>query len=973
MSLQKSSVSLFALACSVSVLALGAAAYAQGSSDQVETVVVTGIRASLHTSMDIKQNANGVVDAITEEDIGKFPDTNLAEAIQRIPGVTIDRNLGEGSRVTVRGFGPEYNLVTLNGRSMPGSINSNTQSATRSFDFANLSSDDIASITVTKTGRADVPSGGIGSTINITTPRPFDHPGFVASGSAKVDYDTTNMVGNDYTPDVSGLVSDTFFNDRVGVLISGSYAVRNSATQSATNGGWLLVQHKNADGSISSDINTGVVDSSNQNPEDNVWAPRSLGIGYQEDQRTRYNAQAVLQYRPQDNVTATVDFTYAMFKDHEVQHTYGAWYTYDADFYKGTVNSEGTMTDVQDAASDESYSVFDDIFRNELTSMGLNLKWEATSNLTVTFDAHQSLMMSGGGPQGNNTFAIEGQTPAYMTPGLSKYYHQGTNEIPLSTFDFIPQYTQSTLSTSTISPLFYEANNNVFNTKIDEARLDSVWTNTNKGLTSIQFGFQVKKMQTHSEAWNSFEGTGYYSVADMGMLPASAYSKIDTCHLLTSFSGGGCALGTAPYGYQFSLADFIKYTEPKYNYPTAVPTNPTYDNNIEEIYKAFYGQANFDLDLFDRPFKAVVGLRYEAVDVTARSLEEEAIAISWDNPTEWHTIYSPNATFSKVKAHNYEYLPNFDASYEVMPDVLIRTSFSKTDTRSDLTQMVGTTSVGLTPKVGSSPAQAGNPGLLPYESYNYDATAEWYYGVDSYVSMNYFNKDVVNFLTQTVVQTPINGITDPYYGAQKAAAVAYLKAHGNASPTDADTFYQMVSMYGQSSFTGQPGDPLRMFTLTIPSNANKVNIHGFEFAWQHVFGESGFGFQASWSIPLGGAKWNPLTVATQFALPGLSKSYGIMAYYQKYGFQGRVAFTHRDAFLAGIGQAQETTLEPTYTNAYNQLDASASYDINDHISIMWDGINLTGESITQHGRYKDQFLAAYQGGARYELGVHVKY
>jgi TonB-dependent receptor len=288
--------------------------------------------------------------------------------------------------------------------------------------------------------------------------------------------------------------------------------------------------------------------------------------------------------------------------------------------------------------------------------------------------------------------------------------------------------------------------------------------------------------------------------------------------------------------------------------------------------------------------------------------------------------------------------------------------------------MVGTTSVGLTPKVGSRPASAGNPGLLPYESYNYDATAEWYYNVDSYVSMNYFSKDVVNFLTTTTTSVPINGITDPYIGAQKTAAVTYLHAHGVASPTDAQTFAQMLAMNpGQTSFPGQAGDPLAYFTLTIPTNANKVNIHGFEFAWQHIFDDSGFGLQASWSIPLGGARFNPLTTDTQFAVGGLSKSYSAMVFYEKYGFQARVAFTHRDAFLAGIGQAQATTQEPTYTDAYNQVDASASYDITDNISVVWDGINLTGESSSQHGRYKDQFLAAYQGGARFELGVHVKY
>ena len=167
---------------------------APAAADSLGVIVVTGLRQSLVTNETIKRDTNGIVDAITAEDIGKFPDTNLAEAIQRIPGVTIDRLDNEGTRVTVRGFGPEFNLVTLNGRSMPGNLAVEgvagsgavgAATATRSFDFENLSADGISGIEVYKTGRADVASGGIGSTINITTARPFDFNEMRATFSAK--------------------------------------------------------------------------------------------------------------------------------------------------------------------------------------------------------------------------------------------------------------------------------------------------------------------------------------------------------------------------------------------------------------------------------------------------------------------------------------------------------------------------------------------------------------------------------------------------------------------------------------------------------------------------------------------------------------------------------------------------------------------------------------------------------------------
>ena len=173
-------------ASTLALCAMAATAFAQDapapSKADTDVVVVTGIRGSLQRSMNIKKNGTGVVDAISAEDIGKYPDTNLAESIQRIPGVSISRVNGEGSMVTVRGFGPGFNLTTLNGRVMPTSKtqvvsgDDNTdgnQSDGRSFDFSNIASDGISGFEVYKTGNAAMQSGGIGATLNIQTLRPL--------------------------------------------------------------------------------------------------------------------------------------------------------------------------------------------------------------------------------------------------------------------------------------------------------------------------------------------------------------------------------------------------------------------------------------------------------------------------------------------------------------------------------------------------------------------------------------------------------------------------------------------------------------------------------------------------------------------------------------------------------------------------------------------------------------------------------
>src|SRR4029079_13889194 len=171
-----------------------ASVHAAEEASNMDEIVVTGIRSSMESSMRLKRDAQGVVDGIVAEDIGKFPDTNLAESVQRIPGVSIDRSIGEGSKVTVRGLGPDFNLVLLNGRQMPGSsIQDTNASDSRSFDFANLASEAVAALEVQKTARSATPTGGIGATVNIKTTRPLDAPGMHLSFGMKGVNDTSSQ------------------------------------------------------------------------------------------------------------------------------------------------------------------------------------------------------------------------------------------------------------------------------------------------------------------------------------------------------------------------------------------------------------------------------------------------------------------------------------------------------------------------------------------------------------------------------------------------------------------------------------------------------------------------------------------------------------------------------------------------------------------------------------------------------------
>ena len=260
------------LSASVSALALGVFAPPVAAQDAVEDeptneILVTGVRASLERAMDIKREAFGVVDAISAEDIGEFPDTNLAESLQRIPGVSISRINGEGSQVTVRGFGPAFNLVTLNGRQIAttfvnavgGDQDVDFSRATgRSFDFNNLASEGVQRLEVYKTGRAALPSGGIGAAINVVSTRPLEVAGTGLRGSvgAKALYDLSN---SDFTvnPELSGVLTWTDPNDTFGVSLFGAYQERTSESVSATSNAWNVAPFSSFPGRGAATVITG--------------------------------------------------------------------------------------------------------------------------------------------------------------------------------------------------------------------------------------------------------------------------------------------------------------------------------------------------------------------------------------------------------------------------------------------------------------------------------------------------------------------------------------------------------------------------------------------------------------------------------------------------------------------------------------------------------------------------------------------
>ncbi len=388
-----------ALAVAASVSAQEADIDNQNDSDQlVEEVVVTGIRASLQRSMDIKRDAKGIVDGISAEDIGKFPDTNLAESLQRITGVAIERDRGEGSKITVRGFGPDFNIVTFNSRQMP-------TTGGRSFDFGNIASEGISAVEVYKSGRANVATGGIGAVVNVKTSKPLQMPGLRAVVSAKGVHDPGTRKGNSVSPEFAGLFSQTFAEDTVGISLSLSSQQRDGGTQSATTGSFMSRnfvtlddidnQTKDAEWGSIPVGDPSAVNFPDQVSEGIYAIPTNIQYNLDDFHRERVNGQLTFQWRPIETLTGTLDYTYAENQINTQHQDLSAWFdpgcaTRESEWIQeGNIWSPTSYTQVGCAADNlQGVGIFASIDENK--SAGFNLEWQASDNLTLNLDYHKS-------------------------------------------------------------------------------------------------------------------------------------------------------------------------------------------------------------------------------------------------------------------------------------------------------------------------------------------------------------------------------------------------------------------------------------------------------------------------------------------------------------------------------------------------------------------------------------------------------
>lgn len=958
---------------------------------ELEEIIVTGIRGSLKRAMDIKRDSRGIVDAISAEDMGKFPDTNLAESLQRITGVSIDRVNGEGSKVTVRGFGPDFNLVTLNGRQMPvSSLEDTTASSSRSFDFANLASEGVAGVQVYKTGRASIPTGGIGSTINIQTTRPLNAPGMKATIGAKAVYDTSRE-GTTVTPEVSGLYSNTFADDRFGVAFSGSYQKRKSGYNQAS-AGWrgAFAGDQNdwgtlpqiPEGGTEADVN---ITNRPTGPNEFYSTTQNMAYSMTAIDRERINGQLTLQARPIDTLTATVDYTYSENRVATERHDMSVWFNH------GNTTSAWTdgpvagpllySEDFGASPSDLSFGAAQFATKNENNSFGVNLEWVPTSNLTLELDYHTSSAESGAdSPYGSNvamgtaSFSLQSQSVDF------------SEELPVLSVTQIDGLTG--IDPSRIVSTGSSFRNSYMRTEIEQLQFNGTWEVDAGIVTSLDFGAAYTENNVRS-AYANVQRDTWGGAGPASDIPDDIFEIISVADKFDDLEGSdNPALIDEWVVYDFErmvgLIDDL-YGACGGNGQCASDDWST-DRRTKEESLSAYLQMNSEFEVGGMPVNFHAGLRYEKTDVTSAALVPIATGTQWVAANEAVVVFSAEQDFTELTGEYENWLPSFDLNFQPTDNVVLRASYSETIARPGYSDIQGGQTINTIFRIGGGTGSQGNPGLLPFDSKNLDFSAEWYYGDASYVAVGYFHKDVSNFIgTEVITATPFS-LPNPFGGPRYNDAVAAVGdgdlvairnwIFANADPStveitgtdsNGDTTGNILGVVGE--------DPTLEFTVTVPSNQRSAKLNGWEFALQHTFGDSGFGAILNYTIVNGDisfnneSNWNQ----EQFALFGLSDTANIIGFYDKDGLQVRVAYNWRDEFLSGIIQGEYAQRHPVYVEAYGQFDVNVSYDLTEQLSIFAEGINVTGETTRSHGRADNTALWVTQAGARYNLGVRYKF
>ncbi|WP_161827505.1 TonB-dependent receptor [Steroidobacter agaridevorans] len=913
---------------------LGAAALGEetSSSDPLEEIVVSGTRAALAESLDKKREAAIVQDSIVAEDLGRFPDDNVADSLSHITGITLQRTRGgEGQYVNVRGLGPEFSIVTLNNRILA------TDGDGREFAFDVLPSEIIAGADVFKSANAVNLEGSIGGAINLTSARPLDRPGLRTSLSVEGDY---NDLSENSGYKVSGVISDTFAEDRMGVLFTAVYQdteVRSDAVHE-----FFITPDSpgefdaNGDGEIS-------------DAESELLGLCCTSFGTRIQERKRTGLTGVWQWQVNDAFQMTVDGMFTRLDAPTVGY-HQSYYVEDSILDEDAGLHRWSNVSIRDhwvtgMDIDQLVPEVSTITEHRVvdtTQFGWNAAWQASDRLKFTFDAYRSKaerdsggkdtwmvsgigghhtgrvdMRSGGVPNIAVTLEDGRDLAAALQSGALGDADYGLHFIGLSGTDVTDEVTGLSIGGEL---------------KLEFGALETVQfgvssTDRNKVRNTLENDTNGGSCQYCDMYDTTFESLGANVVRPVS-LPnfmrnaGGSYPRRFVSIRASEYLNALRALDGQPI-----LDEHGEPTGDVFDSSLTAPEfNPVQSYDVDEETTALYLNANFRGDAWF----ASAGVRWISTDTTARTAVDSIEFV--DDPTPGIPTSHPDVTYSPAepltqKGSYDKFLPALNVGYWLRDDVLLRFATAKVMARPSLNQLAPTR-IDNTLDRSYLVVYDGNADLQPVEADQADLSAEWYFADKSVLSAAVFWKKITNFITTELQENVDIGVVGNIGGA---------------------------------------GESPVLYDVSRPINGDKAKVLGAELGLQHFF-DNGFGVRANYTYTdtkayVGGVHVGPLENVSESA-------YSVALMFEN---------DRWDVQLAADYSGEYTEVSDSVADRSQQVEpitwvtASVAYKITEGLSVSLEGRNLLDEYYVAYLGRNDMLAGFETWGRSYLVGASAKF
>ncbi|MES2901568.1 MAG: TonB-dependent receptor [Pseudomonadota bacterium] len=961
-----------------------AQAQAEPAEPNETVVVVTGFRASLTSALNVKKNADGIVDVIKAEDIAKFPDANLAESLQRVPGVSLARgDGGEGKQISVRGLNAGFTRVRINGieaisATGASDINGSTNRS-RAFDFSVFASELFNSLEVRKTSQADIEEGSLGATVDLRSARPFDFKGETITLGGQQTY---NTLAHRPAPRVTGLYSnrwDTAFG-KVGFLISGAFSKR-AAMEEGYEAVELLTA--NADGGFCSPLgftpqtpgndpvrggsatNCGVnlprtsdlaayqsVFNRTDNfggtvatpaPGSGAFHPRIPRYRRSVNEYERTGLTSTFQWRPAKGTELNLDLLAGNFKNNRYDNYISA-----ISFGRSLAAANGKpQTSILETSFNGNgsweYGRFNGV---DIRSEGLldvnNTRFRqhvlsGTHQLTDTIkldfmhglsrsilDSPMRATVQFDSPNADN-FSFDFRNNRNV-PAINF----GIDVANPANFSWAP-----VAADGTVRGQFVGRKLNTGNKLLTNA-VNASWE-FNDNLT-FRTGFSARENN-----WSNFEIS---SGAPNGLPNPPGFQIASVSRTITNFGRGLEGTGFPSSWTAVDLDKFRAVWDIECNC-AAVPGSQYVvlnqaNRRVDEKINALHLSADFNYNV------GVVTLRGNA---GVRAADTKASATALVNVGGTLTPVS----FTK----NYrDYLPSLNLTAQLPKDVYLRFSAGKTLSRPEYADLAPSAAVN----TNAQTVNIGNAQLDPVRAKTYDIQAEWYYDKNAMISVGVFRKDIDTYIQRIGERVPYNTLGLP--DALLTGGGCSITGGTPACPT------LPASIVTVSRAVNTPGGPL----------------NGFEFNLQAPFnflpaGWNNFGLLANYTQVK--STINYITRTATATLPQLSmnanlvgmspKAHNLTLYYEDPLFSARVSTAHRSKYLFNV-LGDVNGHDYTYVDGSTNIDFSMSYNVSPKLRVTFEGANLTDEPLRySRDSQRDDTLLYAHSGRTFALGMSYKF